>query len=75
MSEAEAEAYAIELSTREAELDARAAVFTEPPPTAVEANRQRVHDTQLAQAKAFIAWSGLRDPNKIAPGRACVTQK
>jgi hypothetical protein len=60
MSVTEAEAYAAELSTQEAELDARAAVFTGPPPTRDEADRKRVHDTQLAQAKAFLAWSGAR---------------
>ena len=39
MSEAEAEAYAIELSTREAGLEARAATFTGPTPNGDEAIR------------------------------------
>ena len=66
---AEAEVYAAELSAQEAELDARVTVFTGPPPTRDEAARQRVHHTQLAQAKAFLAWSGARDPKRIAPAR------
>jgi len=68
MSAAEAEAYAAELSAQEAERDARAAVFTEPS-LREEATRRRVHDTQLAKAKAFIAWSGAHDPHRVAPRR------